>query len=187
LLYPLFRVLRKQDWQGHLNREATTMKRLVLLIMAGVLVASNASAFRGGPGMGPGCGLGSGYGMGPRWAASLDLTEDQQAQIQAKQEAFQTEVDPLRDKLFSKRMELRNLWAQASPDQSTISVKQTEIQALQNQLQAKATQLQLECRELLTPEQQEKLATTVGYRGGQGGRGYHGGQGGGPGWGMRTW
>jgi Spy/CpxP family protein refolding chaperone len=167
------------------------MKRLAFLIMAGVLVASNAWAFRDGPGMGAGCGLGPGYGMGPRWAAALDLTEDQQAQIQAKQEVFRTDIDPLRDKLFSKKMELRNLWAQTNPDQVKISAKQKEIQAIQNELQEKRTQLQLECREVLTPDQQEKLATNVGYRGGQGGRGWGGagrGMGGrGPGRGMGNW
>jgi Spy/CpxP family protein refolding chaperone len=180
-------MMLKQDWQDQLNREVTTMKRLALLIMAGVLVASNAWAFRGGPGNGPGCGMGPGYGMGPGWAASLNLTEDQQAQIQAKQEVFRTDLDPLRDKLFSKKMELRNLWAASNPDQAKISAKQKEIQALQNKLQEKTTQFQLECREVLTPDQQEKLATNVGYRGGQGGRGYHGGRGGGPGGGMGNW
>jgi Spy/CpxP family protein refolding chaperone len=173
------------------------MKRLALLIMAGVLVASNAWAFRGGtgtgpgPGNGPGCGMGPGYGMGPGWAAALDLTEEQQAQIQAKQTAFQADTDPLRDKLFSKKMELRNLWAETNPDQAKITAKQKEIQALQNKLQEKATQFRLDCREVLSPEQQEKLVTTMAYRGGQDGRGWGGagrGMGGrGQGRGMGNW
>jgi Spy/CpxP family protein refolding chaperone len=164
------------------------MKRLALLIIAGVLVASNAWAFRGGPGMGSGCGIGPGYGMGTGWASSLELTDDQQAEIAARRVTFATETDPLRDKLFSKRMELRNLWAQASPDQSAIAAKQKEIQALQNKLQEKATEFQLQCREVLTPDQQEKLGTLVADRGGRGGHGWGGagrGMGGrGPGRGM---
>lgn len=163
------------------------MKRFGLLIMAGVLVASNAWAFRGGPGMELGDGMGPGCWMGARWAASLDLTEDQQAQIQVRQKAFRAETDPLRDKLFGKKMELRDLWAQTNPDQAKISAKQKEIQILQNELQEKATQYQLKCREVLTPDQQEKLTTTVGYPGGRGGPGYHGARGGDPGWRMRDW
>jgi Spy/CpxP family protein refolding chaperone len=157
------------------------MKRLALFIMAGVLVASNAWAFRDGPPMGPGC------WMGALWTAALDLTEDQQARIRARQEAFRTETDPLRDKLFGKKMELRDLWAQTNPDQAKISAKQKEIQALQSELQGKATQYQLECRQVLTPDQQEKLTTTVGYSGRRGGPGYHGARGGDRGWGMRDW
>jgi Spy/CpxP family protein refolding chaperone len=154
------------------------MKRLVLFIVAGVLVASNAWAFRGNQGVGPGFGTGPGYGMGAGCIAVQDLTPDQLVQIQAKQEAFRKAIEPVRDKLFSRRMELRDLWTQAHPDQAKIIAKQKEIQSLQNQLQERATQFQLECRGVLTPEQQEKLTTTVGY---------HGGRGVGRGRGMQNW
>jgi Spy/CpxP family protein refolding chaperone len=174
----------KQTQQNHLNREGTTMKRLALLIMAGVLVASNAWAFRGGPGMGPGSGMGPGYGMGPCWTGALDLTQEQQAQIQARQAAFQKDAAPLRENLFAKKMELRNMWTRTNPEDAKVLAKQKEIQTLQTQLQEKATQFQLECRQMLTPEQQAKIPTTAAYRGGPG---YHGGRGGGRGWGMQNW
>jgi Spy/CpxP family protein refolding chaperone len=111
------------------------------------------------------------------WASNLDLTEDQKAEIQTRQQAFAEEMSPLRDKLFSRRMELRELWSQASPDQARISAKQQEIRDLQSQIQEQATQFQLDCRELLTPEQKEKLGTSVAYQGGMRGghsRGRHG-------------
>ncbi len=147
------------------------MKKLGILLVAMVLVSSNAWAFRGG------CGMGQGFGMNPAVASALNLTEDQQAQIQVKQELFQEETNPLRDKLFGKKMELRNLWAKANPDQASISEKQQEIQAVQNEMQEKATQYQLDCRQLLTPEQQEKLGAFVAHHGGwdghgRGGRGW---------------
>lgn len=141
------------------------MKKSGILFVFMVLAASNAWAFRGE------CGMGPGLGMNSYIASTLNLTEDQKAQIQTKQEVFQEEINPLRDELFSKRMELRELWAKANPDQGLISAKQKEIQAIQNQIQEKTTQYQLECRELLTPEQQEKLGTTVAHHGGWGGPG----------------
>ncbi|MCK8603673.1 Spy/CpxP family protein refolding chaperone [Desulfoferrobacter suflitae] len=141
------------------------MKKSSILIVFMILAASNAWAYRGG------CGMGPGFGMSSDIASSLNLSEEQKAQIQARQEVFQDEINPLRDELFSKRMELRELWAKASPEQSLISAKQKEIQAIQNQIQEKTTQYQLECRELLTPEQQEKLGTTVAHHGGWGGPG----------------
>jgi zinc resistance-associated protein len=147
------------------TREVNEMKKVIVFSVAIVLAASSAWAFRGG------CGMGAGSGMNPYFASTLGLTEDQKAQIQLKQQAFQEEIGPLRDKLFSTKMELRNLWAEASPDQAKITAKQKQIQALQAQIQEKGTQYQLECRQILTAEQQEKLGTSVAYRGGWGGPG----------------
>lgn len=141
------------------------MQKVIGITVAIVLAASSAWAFRGG------CGLGAGSGINPYLASTLGLSEDQKAQIEAKQQAFQEEINPLRDKLFSTKMELRNLWAQSSPDQAKIRAKQEAIQSLQSQIQEKATQYQLECREVLTPEQQEKLGTSLAHHGGWGGPG----------------
>ncbi len=138
------------------------MKRIILMSAVLVLVSANGWAFRNG------CGMGAPF----HWASNLDLTEDQKAEIQTRQQAFAEEMSPLRDKLFSRRMELRELWSQASPDQARISAKQQEIRDLQSQIQEQATQFQLDCRELLTPEQKEKLGTSVAYQGGM--RGGHG-------------
>ncbi len=141
------------------------MQKVIGITVAIVLAASSAWAFRGG------CGLGAGSGINPYFASTLGLSEDQKAQIEMKQQAFQEEINPLRDKLFSTKMELRNLWAQVSPDQAKIRAKQEAIQSLQAQIQEKATQYQLECREVLTPEQQEKLGTSLAHHGGWGGPG----------------
>lgn len=145
------------------------MKKLVLVIACVMLAASNAWAFGGG-GCG-GCGMGPGFGMNSKFASALNLTADQKAQIQAKQEAFQEKINPLRDELFSKRMELRELWAKAAPDQAQIIAKQKEIQGIQSQIQEKTTEFRLECRQLLTPEQQEKFGATMAQCGGFGGKG----------------
>ena len=100
------------------------MKKLGLFIVAMVLVAPNARAFLAD------CGMGPGAGMDQYLASTLNLTEDQKVRIQAKQEAFHAEMNPLRDKLFSKKMELRSLWAQGIPNQVKLAAKQKEIQAI---------------------------------------------------------
>jgi Spy/CpxP family protein refolding chaperone len=147
------------------------MKRIILMIAVLVSVSANAWAFRNGCGMGPGIGMVTPF----HWASNLELTESQKAEIQTRQQAFAEEMSPLRDKLFSRRMELRELWSQTTPDQARISSKQQEIRDLQSQIQELATQYQLDCRELLTPEQKEKLGTSVAYQGGmRGGRGWGG-------------
>jgi Spy/CpxP family protein refolding chaperone len=135
------------------------MKKLGIIIVMVVLTASSAWAFRGG------CGLGQGAGVNSHIASTLNLTEDQKSLIQAKQEVFFGDINPLRDKLFSKKMELRDLWSKASPDQSAIAEKQQEIQLIQNEIQEKMTQHQLECRRFLTAEQQEKLGTVMAGQG----------------------
>jgi Spy/CpxP family protein refolding chaperone len=142
------------------------MKKWGLIVALVVLGWSSAWAF-GGPwgGMqgGPGC------GMNPCFGSNMNLTDAQKAQLQPKHDSFMTEMSPLRDELFSKKMELREMWKKANPSQAEISAKQQEIRAIQTQMQEKATEYQLECRQMLTPEQLEKMNTTLGSCGGRGG------------------
>lgn len=143
------------------------MKKLGMLAFALVLAASNAWAFGGG---GCGMGMGPGCGMNSQLVADLNLTPDQKAQLQARQEAFMAEIEPLRNELFTKKEELRQLWAKPDPDQTLISAKQQEIRELQGRMQERATQQRLSCRDILTPEQRAKLGamTAQGWRGGHG-------------------
>lgn len=148
------------------TRRGRIMKKLSILIVVLTLLSPNAWAFRGTCGL-----MGPGFRLNPHLASVLDLTEEQKAQIQAKQEAFLEEINPLRNRLFSRKMEMRDLWGQGNPDQSRISAKQREIQAIQSQIQEKTIQYQMECRELLTPEQQDKLGMTVANHGSRDGAG----------------
>lgn len=141
------------------------MKKLSILtaLILSVLIAP--SAFAGG--------WGPGYGMGSYAASNLNLTEEQTASLQTLQETYLKEITPLQNQLFSKRTELRLLWARQNPDQATITAKQDEIFELQRQLQEKSTKYQLDCRNVLTPEQQSQMAAFgPGYGRGHGpGRG----------------
>lgn len=139
------------------------MKKLVLVIAVLVLGASSAWGFGG---RGGGMQGGFGCGMNPNFASNMNLTDAQRVQFQSRHDVFMAEMSPLRDELFSKKMELRELWSKADPSQAKISAKQQEIREIQNQMQERATQYQLECRQMFTPEQREKMTVTqASFRG----------------------
>lgn len=142
------------------------MKKLNILMVVLTLLAPNAWAFRGTCSL-----MGPGFGLNSHLASALNLTEEQRAEIEARHEAFLQEINPLRNQLFSRKMEMRDLWGQGNPDQDEISMKQRQIQAIQNELQEKTIRYRMECRGLLTPEQQEKLGMTVAHHGSRGGTG----------------
>lgn len=175
------------------------MKRAILgiLVVALALMIAGTSfaqgrGMMGGPGMGPGMGPGKG---GPGKGAPCDLTKipglnlsaEQSSQITAMQNSHWNEVKPLRDHMFAKRQELKQLWLQKSPDQAKIEAKQKELQDLRSQMQAKGTKFRLDLLKQLTPEQQEKVkAGSFGCPRwqGKGGHGHRMGKGMGPGMGM---
>jgi len=150
------------------------MKKLMTMIAVIALVAimvSPAAAWKGG--------MRGDYGSGidDRMAANLNLTAEQTAQIKSLQEAQLKEIQPLQNKLYSKRSELRLLWLQQSPDQSKITAADREIRALRDQIQDKMTSHRLATFKILTPEQQTKLqayGAGRGYGSGKGMRGYGG-------------
>lgn len=141
------------------QRRERIVRELGILIVVSTLLSSSVWAFSGT------CGLMADFGLNPQMASILELTEEQKALIWEKHEAFIEGINPLRNRLFSRKMELRELWKQGNPDQGKISAMQREIQAAQNQLQEKIIQYQMECRELLSPEQQEKLGTAMAHHG----------------------
>jgi Spy/CpxP family protein refolding chaperone len=144
------------------------MKKLSILTVAVVFVLSVSLAFAGpwgrgrsmgsSSGMVPGYGMESGYGPAPYAASTLNLTEEQSAKLRAIGETHVKEVAPIQNQLLSKRAELRLLWGKQNPDPAEIVAKQKEIFDLQRQLQEKAMQYHLDCRNVLTPEQQLKFA-----------------------------
>lgn len=149
------------------------MKKMIVAVFVITLVATSGLAMAQGWGRGEG--MGPGHGPGG-WAAGLNLSPEQNQKMQALRESHFKETVPLRNEIMSKRLELRTLWAQTNPDQEKILAKQKEVNALMAQLQEKATKHRLEMRQVLTPEQQEKLGNFPGRRGGFGpGHGMRGG------------
>lgn len=157
------------------------MKKVTLTVMAVLFVAAVAtSAFAFGWGRGPGYGpCGRGGLEGP---AGLNLTPEQTAKFKELREAEWKEMKPLRDQMFTKRDQIRKLWLAPNPDQAAIEAAQKEMRAVRDQIQDKTTAYRLNALKILTPEQQEKLRTSLsepgcGPRRGMGPGGFGGGAG----------
>ena len=128
------------------------MKKTFIVGLGLGLALVATMAFARGPGFGRGFG-GPGYGVPP----IPNLTAEQSAQIQSLRDAFVKEIQPLQNDLWTKRTELRNLWADPKTDPAAITAKQKEIWNLQSKLQEKAANLGLEIRKVFTPEQLAQL------------------------------
>lgn len=133
------------------------MKKVGILLIVWMLASTNAWAFRGRCGTDPGSWLSS------YMASELNLTEDQKIRIESVREIFLENIDPLRDALIAKGEELRQLWTDADPNQSAILAKQQEINEIRGQLEEKTIQYQFDCRQILTSEQRNRLATLTDH------------------------
>ena len=140
------------------------MKKGIGTLMAVLFVAAIAtSAFAFGGGRGPGYGpCGRGDFQGP---AGLTLTAEQKTKIKEMQETHWKDMKDLRDKMFSKRDEIRKLWLNPNPDEGKIKAAQKEMSELRDQIQDKGTAFRLESLKVLTPEQREKIASDRADRG----------------------
>jgi len=98
----------------------TTLALALTFVMAGSAMAWG----------GPGNGMRGGYGC----PYSANLTPEQLQKAQA----FQQEIQPLQQKRFQIRNEIRTLRTQQNPDWNAISAKQREMFELRMQIQQKA-------------------------------------------------
>jgi len=130
---------------------------VALLAAAGLAMAQDSEK---NPGMGMGYGPHSGGGHSGShglWKA-LNLTPEQVEKMKALRKSFFEQTLPLRNDLMSKKFELKALWLKPDPDEGSILSKQKEISALKAQLGEIAIKNRFEMRQILTPEQQAKLA-----------------------------
>jgi len=135
------------------------MKKIIVVGMLVTLLAAAGLVMAQGSEKGSGMEMGYGPHSGGHglWRA-LNLTPEQTQKIQALRESFFKETLPLRNDLMSKKLEMRSLWLQANPDEEKILAKQKEISVLRVQLGERAIKNRFEMRQILTPEQQAKLA-----------------------------
>lgn len=141
------------------------MKKVVMFLAAiamAAIMVSPASAYRG---MAGGNGPGFGYAGDTTAWQGLNLTADQTAKIRSLQEAQLKEIQPLQNKLYSKRSELRLLWLQQAPDRDKITAADQEARTLRDQIQDRMTNHRLAFFNVLTPEQQTKLQAYGAGRG----------------------
>jgi zinc resistance-associated protein len=146
------------------------MKKNIFISMVAVLalVFVTSAVYAG-----PGWGRGQGYGQQYSCPLVSSLTPEQTSRIQTIQQANFQEISPLREQLFAKRTELRNLWVTQNPDQAKITALQKEMLDIRAQLQEKSNNARLEVRQVLTPEQQAQIGAYgpgMGRKGGRMGR-----------------
>ena len=120
--------------------------------------------FGDGPGFGHGRGFcqerGFGHGDGPgilAKAEALELKPEQIKKIKALQLDMAKETVRLRSELELKELELKELMSAEKPDLRLIEAKIDEMAPLRTDFQKKRIEHQLAMREVLTPEQKEKL------------------------------
>ncbi|MCX8111262.1 MAG: periplasmic heavy metal sensor [Syntrophorhabdaceae bacterium] len=128
-----------------------TRKRLMIGIMIVMFLALTTTVFAFGPRGG------RGYGDFCRMQAELNLTKDQSERLWQIRERFHTDTEKLRYEIFQKGIELKSLYADPKADKTTILNKQKELNALRLKLQDRRAQMRVEQREVLTPEQLNKL------------------------------
>ncbi len=138
-----------------MKKLATVLGIMLLVAVIAIPVSARGPGWGSNSGSCPGYGMGTGNGMGMKICKSsnLNLTAEQSAKIQSLRETHLKEVTPLRTKLFTKKAELKLLWAQVNPDKNKIMSKQKEISDLQYSMKEKSTDYRLEIHKVLTPEQ----------------------------------
>lgn len=130
--------------------EATKMKNISTLILAGFIILTGSQAMAW-PGSGhSGTGHGNGYACN---GADLDLTPDQSVQLLKLKTAFIKAVTPFQNQMITLRSELRILWNVAQPEKEKILAKEKEMSDLSTKISEIRTTYQLDCRAVLTPDQ----------------------------------
>jgi len=171
----LYETAKWEDTFSKTTEGEQIMKKVTVTIMAllvTAVIATAALAF--GPGRGPGygpCGRGDFGGLG-----ELNLTADQKTKLSELRDSHFKDVKPLREQMFTKRDELKELWLEPNPDQGKITAAQKEMRSVRDQMQDKMTAFRLESLKVLTPEQREKAKSfAAGFKAGRGYGPRHGG------------
>lgn len=105
---------------------------------------------RGGRGM-------RGVGISPRMAEELELTDAQNAEIQAIRDALREQTSPARETVRELRTELRELWSADEPDQKAIVSKMDQMQAEKHAMAIARVEAKLQVLDVLTPEQKDEM------------------------------
>ena len=120
------------------------------------------------------------YGRGPYHAADitkltgLNLTEEQITKLKALRDDHLQDIQPLRNQMYSKSVEMKGLWLEQTPDHNKIAALQKEIQTLRNVMLEKVTAYRLKTLNILTVQQQTILEAYKAKRGYSSGKGMRG-------------
>jgi Spy/CpxP family protein refolding chaperone len=129
-------------------------------LLAVVLIAALSTVAYAQPAPGPGRDraphVGQGFHGGPGGVmAKLNLTEDQQAQVEKLRLDLQKKQVALRSKVDIARLEIKEMFNAPSPDRSAIEKKMKEVSDLQFQQKLNGLDHLFAVKTILTPEQQK--------------------------------
>lgn len=100
--------------------------------------------------------------MSGYWETELNLSETQKETIRSMNADVTRRTNDLREELYSRYQELRQLWAETDPDEARILDKYREIEDLRSAFRKEITRHRMDMRnEVLTPEQREKLSEMI--------------------------
>jgi Spy/CpxP family protein refolding chaperone len=104
-----------------------------------------------------GMGMRKWRGESPCWRASdLDLSQEQRRSLELIQQLFFREAQVLQAQLFTRRLELRELFVSPTIKIELIRAKNSEIIELESKREEKSVEYLIKLRNLLTPEQLQK-------------------------------
>ena len=98
-----------------------------------------------------------GVGIGPRMAEELELSDEQNAAIQAIRDDFREEMGPARETVRELRGELRELWSADEPDSMAIIRKMDELQAEKHAIDIARVEARLAVLDVLTADQKAEM------------------------------
>ena len=99
----------------------------------------------------------------PRLMEELNLTQEQQQQLQAIRSQYKDQISQQQDELRQASEELRSLMT-SDADANQIRPKHQQVQQLRQQLEALHFESMLAMREVLTPEQRQEFAQLMERR-----------------------
>ena len=89
--------------------------------------------------------------------ANVNLTTEQQKKIAELRLSFKEDTVDLRNQMMKKRIELQKLWLEDTPDKAKIYAVLDEIAKIRGEITKKMVDYLFKLREILTPEQLQKL------------------------------
>jgi nickel and cobalt resistance protein CnrR len=140
-------------------------------LVAVVVMAVCAAAASAQPGMGMGPGPNASLPAGNRheaMMAKLNLTDDQQAQMEKLRIDMQKKQTALRAKIQIARLDMQELFNATAPDRNAIEKKMKEIGDLRLQQELNQLDHQFAVRGILNPEQQKIWKHEMMFGGPQG-------------------
>lgn len=100
---------------------------------------------------------GAGLPISPEMPDDLNLTKDQTDKMKKIRNTARKQNIPIKGDIQLKQMELQDLMAMDSPDKNAIAVKVKEIDALRTQIKLNKMNARIDCRNVLTKDQKDKI------------------------------